>query len=148
MKMTVEEALELLEIDDMPVTHEMVKSSHRRLLSRYHPDRNPGGHQITQMINVARDFLFGQPDPIPQYSNESYSHSYQKAYQKAYQEEVIHVRGMKVRKQYGTTIVSGDTFRFKEVLKENCFRWSPEDKHWWLDEICDIEDYLAQSIVY
>lgn len=140
MNMTVAEALDILGIEDSPVTKEMVKINHRRLLSKFHPDRNPDGHETTQMINIARDFLYGQSDPI----RIEYKHTYRSSYDPS----VIHVRGMTVIKGNGITIVEGDTFKFKEVLKECRFRWDPDDRHWWREGNFSIELYLQDAYVY
>lgn len=145
MKMTVNEALDVLGIVDSPVTREMIKLNHRRLLSKYHPDRNPHGHVMAQKINVARDFLFTLPEPIRPSSNQS---SYQHSYRSYSQPFVKYVRGMIVTKEYATTYVSGDTFRFREVLKEHWFRWNPDEKHWWRDGFFPIEEYLAEANLY
>jgi len=147
VKMTVNEALDILGIAESPVTKEMIKSTHRRLLSKYHPDRNPDGHVMAQKINIARDFLFTLTEPIRPSSNQS---SYQNSYRGYSQPFVKYVRGMIVTKEYeyAVTYVSGNTFRFREVLKEHWFKWNPDEKRWWRDGLFPIEEYLAKANLY
>lgn len=138
MKMTVAEALGILEIHVSPVTKAMIKSTHKRLVSKYHPDRNPTGHEMTQKINVARDFLVKQPEPIHVLRRQSSTKT---------EDEISAscVRGMWILKMNNKTIITGDTFRFKEILKINRFRWSPENRHWWREGIIPIEIILERA---
>ena len=137
MKMTINEALNTLGIRRDCATKEMIKTSYRRLASKYHPDRNPEGHAVMQRVNVAYTFLSsckGLPDDIrPSRPSRSRRRS----------SKGIKIDGMVIDKRNGKTIVSGKTFHSREVLKKCGFKWSQEDKIWWCYGTYSIEDYLG-----
>lgn len=132
MKMTVDEALSILEIKNRYVPKEVIKKHHRRLALKYHPDRNPAGHDDMQRINIARDLLNGMSNdfnPSPAYGRDP---------------SVIDLGGVTVIKRHGRTIVSGNTFPFRRALKKYHFRWNPYEKVWWYDGFYQIEDCLNE----
>lgn len=129
MKMTVDEALNTLGIERDCVTKDVIKKSYRRLASKYHPDRNPDGHDVMQRVNAAYTFLSGMPDdvqPIPRPS-------------------VINLGGVTIVKKHGRTIVFGNTFPFRKALKRCRFKWNPDEKVWWYDGFYPIEDCLNDA---
>jgi hypothetical protein len=132
MKMTVDEALNILDIKDRYVTKEVIKKNHRRLALKYHPDRNPAGHDDMQRINVARDLLNSMPNDF----NPSLAYGRGPS--------VIDLGGITVVKKYGRTIVSGNTFPFRSALKRCHFKWNPREKVWWYDGLYPIEDCLNE----
>jgi hypothetical protein len=146
MKITIDEALKILEINDSPVTKAMIKLTHKRLVSKWHPDRNATGHEMTQKINIARDFLVKQPEPIHKKKSKPSEHNTSKKTE--YEPSVHYVCGMIVTKMALKTTVSGNTFRFKELLKVHGFRWHPEEKYWWYDGFYSIEVFLEKSNCY
>ena len=129
MKMTVDEALIILGIKDRHVTKEVIKKHHRRLLSEYHPDRNPDGHEATQRINIARDFLYSHMDELRSISRPV----------------VINVAGVKIVKECGKTVVFGHTFPLKGIFKKHGFKWSPEENVWWCYGAYPIEKHLCSA---
>ena len=128
--MTINEALSTLEIErGCYVTKDVIKKNYRRLASKYHPDRNPEGLAVMQRVNAAYTFLSGMPDdfkPIPRPS-------------------VIDLGGVTIVKREGRTVVSGNTFPIKHILKRCGFKWSPENGVWWCYGAYSIEDCLNDA---
>jgi hypothetical protein len=56
---------------------------------------------------------------------------------------VINLGGVTVVKRDGKTVVSGNTFPIKQILKNCGFKWNKEDKVWWCYGAYSIENYLG-----
>lgn len=132
MRMTVQEALTIMQLQGQVVTRELVKTTYRKLASKYHPDKNPNGLRHMQDVNVAYEYLSKLPDV-------SLSGGYQK--QKARYEEPKEPPEFRMFRMFGLLIskddyelkvwVSGKTFPYKEHLKQYGFRWCPKQRAWW-----------------
>lgn len=150
MKMTINEALNTLGIKQNCGTKETIKTSYRRLASKYHPDRNPDGLVMMQKINVAYAFLSGKQD-IHLYSvkptKQTKSKSAKPAKAKIKATKVsIKIGEMEVMRKNRITSVTGKTYPFRGVLKENKFKWSPDNRYWWRKGYCAIEIALESAL--
>ena len=132
MRMTVQEALTIMQLYGQVVTRDLVKQAYRKLASKYHPDKNPDGLRHMQEVNVAYDYLSQLPE-------SSLSGAYQKEKvqpKKAAEPPEYHlfrIMGLQVTEDDFSckTWVSGKTFPYKEHLKQHGFRWCPDERAWW-----------------
>ena len=129
--MQIRDALSVLNLQKHPVTLEDIKISYRRAAAKYHPDHNPAGLEMMQLINAAYDTLKqayvdnkinhdDHADDIPDYGE-------------AFNTVLNTIRGLELDIEIcGSWIwVSGDTRPHKEVLKSAHFLWSPHKQRWY-----------------
>lgn len=129
MRMTVQDALSILNIHVPPITRELIKQSYRRLASKYHPDKNPDGLRLMQDVNVAYERLTNTPDHLL----NIYSKPKEKPREEKEPPEWDYFRscGLCVWNEDGLSWVDGKTFSYREVLKHFHYRWNPDRKAWW-----------------
>ncbi len=123
MKMTINTALEVLDITDQIVTRDQIKTSYRHLANRYHPDKNPNGLQEMQNINVAYDYLSKIPKnefPLQNHSNDE-----------NYLRYLRNVYGLTIYRRNGKIYVAGNSYPARNILKSWGFRWYKEKRVWW-----------------
>ena len=109
------------------ITPDMVKKAYRLLTAKYHPDRNPNGHHMQQMLNEAyaavKDFE-GHSDLESDTSETEYHEDIAQAL------NAIMGLGLNIEVCGSWVWVSGDTRPHKDVLKLAGFRWAPVKKLW------------------
>jgi hypothetical protein len=121
--MKKQEALSLLNISG-EYTAESIKLSYRKLCSEYHPDRNPLGLHMMQLINAAYELLEGTEGSADE-EEESFSENILNALR------AVAELGLSIE-LCGTWIwVSGDTKPHKEIFKANGFKWAPKKCMWY-----------------
>ncbi len=122
----VYEALKLLGLSEGHIAPEDVKTAYRKAAFKHHPDRNPAGHQMMQMINEAyqsaKDF---SGDYKVNQSNENYDEKINDA--------LNAIWGLNLNVEIcGTWIwVTGNTKDHKDTLKMAGFKWSPKKVSWY-----------------
>lgn len=133
MKMNKIEALKVLGLDGS-AEFEDIKAAYRRLSARYHPDRNPAGLEMMKLINGAyqslSDYVKGcvrEEAKQEEYKGEEYSEAVNAAL------NAIIGLGLTIEICGSWVWVSGETKPYKEVLKENGFKWAPVKKMWHLN---------------
>lgn len=114
-------------------TKDELRKAFIELLKQHHPDKG-GDLETCKALNNEYDFLFKKFN-ASEYSNVDSKMSYKEA--DDLDEEIAKILnsiiGMEVRIEIiGYWIwVSGDTFNYKEYLKELGFRWSSNKKSWY-----------------
>ncbi len=127
MKMNTTEALKILGIG-VNVSFEDMKRSYRVLSSQYHPDRNPAGLQMMQLINAAysalSDYDFHQSYDEQANDGTCLSEELNNALN-----AIIHL-GLTIEICGSWIWVSGNTRPHKDVLKESGYKWAPKKLMW------------------
>jgi len=120
--MNKQEALSILNITGA-YTPESIKLSYRKLCSEYHPDRNPLGLHMMQLINAAYE-LVGECSGDAE-EEDDFSENILNALRS------VSGLGLTIE-MCGTWVwVSGDTRPHKEILKANGFKWAPKKMMWY-----------------
>ena len=121
--MNKQEALSLLKITG-EYTANSIKLSYRKLCSEYHPDRNPLGLHMMQLINSAYELVQGTSGSAEE-EEENFCENILIALRT--------VAELKLTIELcGTWIwVSGDTKPHKELFKFAGFKWAPKKCMWY-----------------
>lgn len=121
--MNKQEALSILNISG-EYTPELIKRSYRKLCSEYHPDRNPLGLHMMQLINAAYE-LVGECSGDVNEEDEGFCESILNALR------AVADLGLTIE-MCGTWVwVSGDTRPHKEMLKAAGYKWAPKKMMWY-----------------
>ena len=127
MKMTPSDALSLLNITSNPVTQEMITLAYRKAAQLYHPDRNPAGLEMMQLVNAAYETLkdYNNVDNLKAKTQE-YGDVLNTAL------NTIHgLEGLDIEICGAWVWVTGNTKENKEVLKAAGFKWGKVKKAWY-----------------
>jgi hypothetical protein len=121
--MNKSEALNILGVS-ASYTPESLKAAYRKLISQYHPDRNPLGLHMTQLLNEAYELMKDESGEA-QEKAEGFCESILNALRS------VADLGLNVE-LCGTWVwVSGDTKPHKEVLKAAGYKWSSKKLMWY-----------------
>ena len=123
--MRTEEALKLLGLSEGQVTQEDIKVAYRKAAFKYHPDRNPAGLEMMQMINAAYDAVKDFEGNFTATSTENFSDKINDA--------LNAIMGLNLTIEIcGCWVwVTGDTKTHKELLKAAGYKWSPKKTAWY-----------------
>jgi hypothetical protein len=108
------------------ITPATTKLAYRLLCKKYHPDRNPAGLEIMQLVNVAYSIVKDETC-LSEATTESatYGEHLADALNAIINHDVhIEICGAWVW-------VSGNTRDIKEILKEAGFKWAPKKLMWY-----------------
>ena len=123
------DAAKLLDISGA-VTPELVKSAFRTQAKKYHPDVNPAGLEMMQMINDAFDTLKDFIGTINQSENPEIDISnYPEALNNALN-AIIGLAGLEIEVCGAWIWVGGNTHTHKDILKAHKFKWANKKKKW------------------
>jgi hypothetical protein len=125
MRLSAEEALEILGITEGDITQERIKHAYRKLCAVHHPDRG-GKTEAMQIVNLA----YARAKLIEPYVLERAPLSY--AAQQL-------IKWLELNKAYlfyeidtrNKIWIDGDTYDFREVLKRFKCRWNPDIRKWY-----------------
>lgn len=125
--MTIYDALKVLSLDQDSITKEDMLKAYKALAKKYHPDINPHGLNMMKLLNEAKDSLLEAryPIEIKQTQTQNYSEEVFNAL-----ESIAHL-SLNVEICGSWIWVSGDTKSFKDILKENKFKFSGNKKMWY-----------------
>ena len=129
--MNTQQAVSILQLTTtQPITLNMVKSSFRKLMKAYHPDINPSGHHMTQLINNAYDHLSKQEYPlsIVEEMNQDLPGLIQEAIN-----SILGLEGLSIEICGIWVWVTGKTKEHKDHLKSKGFRFSGAKKAWYFN---------------
>jgi len=121
-------------------TLEELRRQYRDLLKKYHPDNANGSTEATQEINAEYDKLFKilkdrheskSADNTSKQSgyNAKYDWENDKALREVLQ-KIINFAGIEIEIVGAWVWVSGNTFSYRNELKEIGFKWASQKKMW------------------
>lgn len=130
--MNINEAFNVLNLSQSSANQTEIKKAYKIASLKYHPDRNPAGAQIMQVINSAYEFLSNlgiDPVIIKDVSTANY-YDFTEELSKVLN-ELIFLNGLIIEVCGNWIWISGETKQHKEKLKElRCF-WSNSKKMWY-----------------
>ena len=108
------------------VTPETIKDTYRRACMKYHPDRNPSGLEMMQLVNAAYQ-------EIKDYSGKADISSDTAKYGENLCDALNNIinLGLNIEVCGAWIWVDGNTKAHKETLKENDFKWAPKKMRWY-----------------
>ena len=125
---------------------EDLRRQYKELLKKYHPDNPQGSTEACQEINAEYDRLFkvlkdkheSKPDKTAdstntkqsEYSKNMYDWENDKALREVLQ-KIINFDGIEIEIVGAWLWVSGNTYIFKDELKEIEFKWASQKKQWY-----------------
>ena len=123
MKMTIKEALAILNVEPGQATPETIKRAFRRAAQKYHPDLNPSGTEMMKLINIAYEVLQGFEGQVEE----------SKDFGEAINNALNAIVGLGLNVELcGTWVwVSGNTYPHKDILKTAGFFWSKKKTAWY-----------------
>ena len=124
-------------------TLEELRKQYRDLLKKYHPDNANGSTEATQEINAEYDRLFkmlkdrhesksadgSQDSDKTDYNNMKYDFSEDTKLREVLQ-KIINFDGINIEIVGCWIWVDGNTYGYKDALKEIGFKWAREKKKW------------------
>ena len=125
-------------------TLEELRKQYRDLLKKYHPDNVNGSTEATQEINAEYDRLFkmlkdrheskatdgSQGNDKSDYNNMKYDFSEDAKLREVLQ-KIINFDGINIEIVGCWIWVDGNTYGYKDALKEIGFKWAREKKKWY-----------------
>jgi len=124
--MNISQAVETLS-PASPITAETLKKAYRIASFKFHPDRNPAGLEMMQIINESWEAVKNLTDFSAIESPESaYSESVNDAIN-----AVIILDGVEIEICGNWVWLSGNTFPHKTAIKEAGFKWASKKKMWY-----------------
>lgn len=119
------DALKILGITETTITEEIVKTAYRQVSLKFHPDRNPAGHQMMILINEAREVLKEETYPFDYKNDEGYNYGEEI---NAALNKIINLQGVVIEICGAWVWVSGNTKEHWPTLKEAGFKFSAPKK--------------------
>lgn len=124
-------------------TLEELRRQYKELLKKFHPD-NGGSEEATKAINVEYDQLFkvlkykhehestenSQNNTKSAYNSYTYDWENDKALREVLQ-KIINFSGIEIDLVGAWIWLDGNTYPYKESLKEFGFRWSTQRRKWY-----------------
>ena len=127
-------------------TLEELRRQYRDLLKKYHPDNANGSTEATKQINAEYEKLFNvlkdrhesnaagnmdrQNANTSDYNQNMYDWENDKALREALQ-QIINFDGIEIEIANQWIWVSGNTYSYKNELKEIGFKWASQKKQWY-----------------
>ena len=125
-------------------TLEELRKQYRDLLKKYHPDNKGGNTKITQEINAEYDRLFkvlkntheskatdnNENNAKTEFNNMKYDFSEDQKLREVIQ-QIITFEGINIEIVGCWVWVDGNTYDYKDSLKEIGFKWAREKKKWY-----------------
>jgi DnaJ domain len=124
--MNIKDALNLLGLTPGHITPADVKAAYRKAISLYHPDRNPAGLEMTQLINKAYEVAQSYEG---EYTKPNTQQNYDEAINQALN-AIINL-GLTIEVCGAWVWVSGNTKPHKDILKQAGFQWAPKKMQWY-----------------
>ena len=123
----------------------MVKKKFRDLCKVYHPDLNPTGTIMMQMLNDAYGSLMESTFPIMLESLEGEFNFYGEEIEKALH-SIVNLEGVIVEVCGSWVWISGKTRKFKETLLNENFLWASKKKMWYFRPKDQVKRHYRSSL--
>ena len=119
--MNYQEALNVFGLSG-EITEEIIKKTKKVLALKYHPDRNPAGNEMMQIINAAYDFLIANFAKFSTYqASPDQAYDYSEVVNNALN-ELMKMNGLILEILGNWVWISGETKANKDALKAlGCF---------------------------
>lgn len=124
-KMKIIDAANILGLSG-DITQEDVKKAFHAQAKKYHPDINPAGTEMMKVINAAFEALKDYTGTIKEEDSNS---DYPAALNDALT-AIITLVGLNIEICGAWVWVTGNTFKHKDALKENGFKYASKKKSW------------------
>ena len=108
------------------ITPTIVKQAFRKAAKAYHPDINPAGENMMKIINAAFDALKDFTGEIPDGDTEAH---YPEALNEALK-AIIDLDGLIIEVCGAWVWVTGNTYPYKDILKDNSYKYAAKKKAW------------------
>lgn len=129
--LNIKDALAILNIQSTSnITFDEIKLAYRKAAAKYHPDHNPAGLEMMQMVNVAYDILNNQDIGKITNTTPDNNYNYGEIINKALN-EIIGLIGLTIEVCGSWVWVGGNTKEHRENLKNAGFFWSPKKLLWY-----------------
>lgn len=132
-------------------TLEELRKQYKELLKKYHPDNPKGSTEATQEINAEYDILFktlknkhekNTSDKEAGTSNSKSKYDFTNdAILREMLQKIIHFSDATIEIIGDWIWVSGNTYSYKNQLKELGFKWASQKKMWFWHS----DDYIKKS---
>lgn len=137
--MKISDAAHILSLSG-EVTAKDVKTAYQRAAFKYHPDRNPSGHSMMQMVNEAYQVLKDFCGDLTAQGATTEGAGYPAALSDALN-AIIGLDGLAIEICGAWVWVDGETYRHRKALKEADFRFAGKKKRWYFRP----EDWKSSS---
>lgn len=124
MKLSNKDAFNILGISAGHITPDDIKLAYRKAAFQYHPDRNPAGLEMMQLINAAYEAVKDFTGEIIEEGNKDYGDQINTAL------NTIIGLGLHIEICGSWIWVSGNTKPHKDILKQAGFKWAPKKGLW------------------
>ena len=121
---------------------EELRKQYKELLKKYHPDNANGSTEATQEINAEYDRLFkvlkdkheskqtNADNAKADYNNMKYDFAEDEKLREVLQ-KIIHFSDITIELCGSWIWLSGNTYQYKDELKELGFKWASSKKQWY-----------------
>ncbi len=123
--MDIKDALSILNITKSSVSTTDIKAAYRKACSLYHPDRNPAGHKMMQLVNQAYEVLKDFSGDVQEHHQQHYGEDLNTAL------NAIIAFGLDLEICGSWIWVGGNTKPHRDPLKAAGYKWSPKKERWY-----------------
>ena len=127
--MRQKEAFNILKIETESVTFEQVKEQYKKMIFEFHPDRNPAGLEVSQVINEAFSFLKDLSFPL--FNTEEKSASFFTDDLSAALAKIRNLVGLGIEVCGCWIWITGDTRTHRATLKDAGYKYAGRKKAWY-----------------
>ena len=138
--MRIEEALKLLGLSEGQVSQEDIKVAYRKAAFKYHPDRNPAGLEMMQMINAAYD-------AVKDFEGNFTTTTATENFGEKINDALNAIMGLNLSIEICGcwAWVTGNTREHKDILKDAGYKWSPKKTAWYFRAEEDKKSWYNKS---
>lgn len=126
MTMSIYDAAKVLGLTGT-LTPEDIRTAFREAAKKYHPDVNPAGLQMMQLVNAAFEALKDYSEPVDVKEQDvTYGDLLNEALN-----AILHLDGLDIEICGAWVWVGGNTFAHKQALKTANYKWAPKKLRWY-----------------